>query len=134
LHRFRQDGSVAWLHEEIATDAEAGARACQKAHDGDFKVTKRKTKGRIGSSFDDFLDEQGIRGQVEDMALKEIISDQIATAMKAKQITKTAMARRMGTSRRQLDRLLDPHNQSVTLLTLRRAAAAVGRTLRVELK
>jgi hypothetical protein len=97
-------------------------------------MTKRKTKGRIGSSFDDFLDEQGIRGRVEDMALKEIISDQIAMAMKAQRITKTAMARRMGTSRRQLDRLLDPSNQSVTLLTLRRAAAAVGRTLRVELR
>jgi hypothetical protein len=97
-------------------------------------MTKRKTRGRIGSSFDDFLDEQGIRGRVEDMALKEIISDQIAMAMKAQRITKTAMARRMGTSRRQLDRLLDPGNQSVTLLTLRRAAAAVGRTLRVELR
>jgi hypothetical protein len=97
-------------------------------------MTKRKIRGRIGSSFDDFLDEQGIRGRVEDMALKEIISDQIAMAMKAQRITKTAMARRMGTSRRQLDRLLDPGNQSVTLLTLRRAAAAVGRTLRVELR
>jgi len=97
-------------------------------------MTKRKTKGRIGSSLDDFLEEQGILAQVEDLALKEIISDQIAIAMKAKRITKSAMARRMGTSRRQLDRLLDPHNQSVTLLTLRRAAAAVGRTLRVELK
>jgi hypothetical protein len=97
-------------------------------------MTKRRAKGRIGSSFEDFLDEEGIREQVEDLALKEIISDQIAMAMKAKRITKSAMARRMGTSRRQLDRLLDPRNPSVTLLTLRRAAAAVGRTLRVELK
>ena len=71
---------------------------------------------------------------MEDLALKEIIADQLVHAMKKAGITKTAMAARMGTSRRQLDRLLDPRNQSVTLLTLRRAATAVGRTLRVELK
>jgi antitoxin HicB len=94
----------------------------------------KKSKGRIGSSFDSYLAEAGIREEVEDLALKEIIADQLAQAMKKAGITKTAMAARMGTSRRQLDRLLDPHNQSVTLLTLRRAATAVGRTLRVELK
>ena len=97
-------------------------------------MIRRKMKARIGSSFDDFLDDEGIRDEVHDLAIKEIISDQIATAMKSKGITKTAMARRMGTSRRQLDRLLDPRNTSVTLLTLRRAAAAVGRKLRVELR
>jgi antitoxin HicB len=97
-------------------------------------MRKRKTKGRIGSSFDEFLDEEGIRESVHDLAIKEIISDQIAAAMKTKGITKSVMARRMGTSRRQLDRLLDPRNASVTLLTLRRAAAAVGRKLRVELR
>ena len=97
-------------------------------------MTKRKTKGKIGSSFDEFLDEEGIRDEVEDAAIKEIIADQIAAAMRSTGITKASMARRMGTSRRQLDRLLDPNNPSVTLLTLRRAAAAVGRTLRVELK
>jgi antitoxin HicB len=97
-------------------------------------MTKRKTKGRIGSSLDDFLDEHGVRDEVHDLAIKEIISDQIAAAMKTKGMTKSAMARRMGTSRRQLDRLLDPRNSSVTLLTLRRAAAALGRKLRVELR
>jgi len=94
----------------------------------------KKQKGRIGSSFNDYLAEEGIREEVEDMALKEIIADQLAQAMKNAGITKTAMAQRMGTSRRQLDRLLDPRNPSVTLLTLRRAASAVGRRLRVELK
>ena len=91
-----------------------------------------KPKGRIGSSFDDFLAEEGIREEVEDLALKEIIADQIATVMKKQGITKTTMAARMGTSRRQLDRLLDPGNPSVTLLTLRRAATAIGRRLHVE--
>lgn len=91
-------------------------------------------KGRAGSSFAEFLDEEGIREEVEDLALKEIIADQIAVAMKKQRITKSRMAARMGTSRRQLDRLLDPANPSVTLLTLRRAASAVGRKLRVELR
>ena len=93
-----------------------------------------KSAGRIGSSFDDYLDHEGIRDEVEDLALKEIIADQLKSAMRESGITKTSMAARMGTSRRQLDRLLDPHNQSVTLLTLRRAASALGRSLRVELK
>ena len=93
-----------------------------------------KAKPRVGSSFDDFLKEQGIRDEVEDIALKEIIADQVSAAMNARGMTKTAMARRMGTSRRQLDRLLDPSNPSVTLTTLRRAAQAVGKTLSVELR
>lgn len=93
-----------------------------------------EAKGRVGSSFDDFLDEEGIRGEVEDLALKEIIADQVAAAMRDRGMTKTAMAERMGTSRRQLDRLLDPSNPSVTLSTLRRAAQAVGKTLSVDLR
>jgi len=67
-------------------------------------------------------------------ALKEIIADQIAVAMRRRKITKSAMAARMRTSRRQVDRLLDPLNPSVTLLTLRRAASAVGKRLHIELR
>jgi antitoxin HicB len=84
-------------------------------------------------TFDNFLEEQGLLAATEEVALKEIIADQIRQAMADQGITKTAMARRMHTDRRQLDRLLDPRNASVTLSTLRRAANAVGRTLRVEL-
>jgi transcriptional regulator with XRE-family HTH domain len=69
----------------------------------------------------------------EERAIKEIIAEQLAEAMKVQGITESAMAERMRTSRRQLDRLLDPTTPSVTLETLRRAANAVGRTLRVEL-
>ncbi|HEX3672654.1 MAG TPA: hypothetical protein VHU87_00130 [Rhizomicrobium sp.] len=97
-------------------------------------MADRKAKGRIGSSFDAYLEEEGIREDVEDQALKEIIADQIAAAMKKEGLTKSRMATRMRTSRRQLDRLLDPRNHSVTLLTLRRAASALGRKLRVELR
>jgi antitoxin HicB len=92
-------------------------------------------KGRIApdETFDEFLAGQGMLAETEELALKEIIADQIREAMKAGGITKTEMAARMRTDRRQLDRLLDPKNPSVTLSTLRRAASAVGRSLRVEL-
>lgn len=84
-------------------------------------------------TFDDFLEEEGLLAETEEAALKQIIAEQIKTAMAEEKLTKTEMAARMHTDRRQLDRLLDPANPSVTLSTLRRAANAVGRTLRVEL-
>lgn len=90
-------------------------------------------QGRIGSRFSDFLDEQGIREDVEGQAVKELIAEQIAAAMKDKGLTKAAMAQRMQTTRAQLDRLLDPGNPSVTLTTLQRAAKAVGRSLTIAL-
>ena len=91
-------------------------------------------KGRVcAETFDEFLASQGMLEECEEAAIKRVLAWQIAEAMKAQGITKTAMASRMKTDRRQLDRLLDPKNPSVTLSTLRRAAAAVGRTLRVEL-
>ena len=91
-------------------------------------------KGRVSQeTFDDFLAEQGMLAACEDHAIKEMIADQLASAMKEQGITKSAMAERMKTSRRQLDRLFDPAIPSVTLSTLRRAANAVGKTLRIEL-
>jgi antitoxin HicB len=94
----------------------------------------KKRKGSVSQeTFDDFLANQGMLGACEDRAIKEIIAEQLAAAMDEQGITKVAMAARMKTSRRQLDRLLDPAIPSVTLDTLRRAASAVGRTLRVEL-
>jgi DNA-binding Xre family transcriptional regulator len=85
-------------------------------------------------TFDEFLAKDDLLAETEDAAIKEIIADQIKVAMHKQHLSKTAMAARMRTSRRQLDRLLDPNNQSVTLATLHRAASAVGRTLRVELE
>jgi len=100
-----------------------------------MKKNGRK-KGSIDRSetFDDFLAKDGLLAETEDAAIKAIIADQIKVAMQKQKLSKTAMATRMKTSRRQLDRLLDPDNPSVTLATLRRAASAVGRTLRVELE
>ncbi len=92
-------------------------------------------KGSIAQdeTFDEFLNEEGLLAQAEEMAIKELIAEQIQSAMKTQGITKTAMALKMHTSRRQLERLLDRENPSVTLSTLRRAATAVGRKLKVEL-
>ncbi len=95
-------------------------------------MTKRK-KGRIGSSFDDFLKENGIYEEVTARAIKRVIARQLDAVMRDQGITKSALAKRMRTSRAQLDRLLDPENESVTLGTLTRAARAVGRQLRMEL-
>ena len=96
---------------------------------------KRPKRGSVDRSetFDDFLASEGLLAETEDTAIKEIIADQIKAAMHKQRLSKTEMAARMKTSRRQLDRLLDHNNPSVTLSTLRRAAMAVGRTLRVEL-
>ena len=96
------------------------------------KVTG-EPKGRIGSAFDDFLKDECIFEQVQAGALKKVVAHQLGEAMKAQKLTKVAMAKRMNTSRSALDRLLDPNNASVSLDTLTRAAAAVGREIRLEL-
>lgn len=90
-------------------------------------------KGRIGSSFDDFLKEEGIYEEVTARAIKRVIARQLQGLMEKQGLTKSELAKRMQTSRAQLDRLLDPDNESVTLGTLARAAQAVGRHLRLEL-
>lgn len=91
------------------------------------------TSRHIGSSFDDFLKEEGIEGEATAHAVKRVLAWQIEEAMTAQGITKSEMAKRMKTSRAQLDRLLDPDNDKVQLDTVQRAATAVGRTLRLEL-
>ena len=87
----------------------------------------------IGSSFDDFLQEEGLLAQAEATAVKRIIAYQIEEEMTERQISKSALARMMQTSRSSLDRLLDPENASVTLLTLESAALALGKKLKVQL-
>jgi antitoxin HicB len=94
----------------------------------------RKQKGSISTeTFDDFLADQGMLEACEDHAIKEMVAEQLAQAMQKQGLTEMQMAARMRTSRRQLDRLFDPTVPSVTLDTLRRAAHAVGRSLRIEL-
>lgn len=90
-------------------------------------------KGKAGSSFEDFLKEEGTYEATTEQAVKRVIAYQLAEAMKAQRISKVEMAKRLDTSRSQLDRLLDPSNNGVTLAMLSRAAAAVGRKLNIEL-
>lgn len=96
-------------------------------------MSRNVEKGRIGSSFDDFLREEGTYEETTERAIKRVLTRQIQAAMAENNLTKTAMAARMKTSRQALDRLLDPANESVTLSTLARAARAVGRKIRIEL-
>jgi len=83
----------------------------------------------IGSSLQDFLEEEGILEDASHVALKRVISFQILEAMEKLELSKTKLAEEMGTSRSALDRLLDPDNDSVTLDTLKRAAQATGKRL-----
>ena len=89
-------------------------------------------KKNIGSRFDDFLQEEAILEDATAVALKRVIAWQIAEEMKAQQITKTELARRMHTSRAALNRLLDETDPSLTLTTLASAAAAQGRKVNIE--
>ena len=91
------------------------------------------TNKHIGSDFDAFLEEEGLLTEVETAALKRVIAYQVEELMQRQRLTKTEMAKRMQTSRASLNRLLDPSNPSVTLQTLERAAAALGKRLRIEL-
>ena len=90
-------------------------------------------KKRIGSNFDEFLRDEQLLDDVEATAIKRVIAFQIVQEMKRRKLTKMEMASRMKTSRAALERLLDPTNPSVTLSTLKRAASALGKKLRVEL-
>ena len=92
-----------------------------------------KKSSRIGSSFDDFLAEESLLDKATAAAQKRVLAWQVADAMKKRRLSKAALAGRMRTSRSALDRLLDPDNASVTLATLGRAAAALGKRLRVEM-
>lgn len=87
----------------------------------------------IGSSFDDFLEAEGIANEVESGAIKKLISFQLLETIKNENLTKTELAHRLETSRAAVNRLLDPNNDSVTLSTLIKAATVLGKKLKLEL-
>jgi antitoxin HicB len=93
----------------------------------------KKKNRHVGSTFESWLNEAGIREEVTVAAIKAVIARQLATEMKKKKLTKKRMAELMKTSRTQLDRLLDPDNGNATIESLQRAAKIVGRELRMEL-
>ena len=92
-----------------------------------------KSNSYVGSSFDDFLEEEGIKEEVEAGAVKKIIAWQLQKILENEHLSKTELAHRLDTSRAAVDRLLDPDNASVTLITLEKAASVLGRKLKLEL-
>lgn len=96
-------------------------------------MTRDMEKGRPGQTFDDFLKEQDSYEATRARAVKRVLGFQLAEAMKRQGITKLEMARRLQTRQSQLDRLLDPDYEDVTLALLARAARVLGRDLRLEL-
>lgn len=91
------------------------------------------TQKTIGSSFDEFLEEEGILNEVTSLAHKRVLTWQIENAMQAQHITQREMAKRMQTSRSSVHRLLDPNNPSVTLGTIDKAASALGMKLTISI-
>ncbi|MFZ5572901.1 MAG: Fis family transcriptional regulator [Thermodesulfobacteriota bacterium] len=87
----------------------------------------------IGSDFDEFLEEEGLLEDCTESAIKKVLAWQLRQEMEKKKMTKTMMAKKMKTSRTSLERLLDPKNESITLLTMKKAAAVLGRKLKLEL-
>ncbi|MBT5934854.1 XRE family transcriptional regulator [Sulfurimonas sp.] len=90
-------------------------------------------KNAIGSSFDDFLEEENILAQSDATAIKRVIAFEVEKSMEEEHITKTEMAKRMGTSRSSLTRLLDPLNNSITLATIETALAAIGKRVQIQI-
>ncbi len=90
-------------------------------------------EGHAGSDFDDFLRAEGLLDEVEALAARRVLAYQIAEAMEERGLSKVEMARRMGTSRSTLNRLLDPKVPSVTLLTIEKAASVLGKRVRIEI-
>jgi len=95
-------------------------------------VARRRNK-HLGSSFDEFLQTEGLYEEVTALAWKRVLSWEVAEAMKKEGISKSEMAKRMGTSRSQLERLLDQKNPNILLETVQKAAAAVGKRLTIGL-
>jgi antitoxin HicB len=87
----------------------------------------------IGSNFDDFLQDEGLMVEAEATAIKRVLAFQIQQEMEELNLSKSALARLMNTSRSSLDRLLDPENTSVTLVTMESAAIALGKKLKIQL-
>jgi antitoxin HicB len=124
--------SSAWVYEKNAADPEARYRFGHATQKGGKAMTKNNP--HIGSSFEDFLAEEGLLEECTNAAIKRVIAWQVEQAMQERGLTKAAMAHEMHTSRAALNRLLDPENTSITLHTLQRAAAVVGKRVQITLE
>jgi len=125
---------VEWcIFKEVATSPHCLKPKPRQAKISEIGLSKMTKQNHIGSSFDEFLSEENLLEETEAVAIKRVITHQLETIMKQKHLTKTMLAKRMHTSRSSLERLFDPANKSVTLVTLNKAAAAMGKKLEVQL-
>jgi antitoxin HicB len=92
-----------------------------------------KRNPHFGSSVEDFLAAKGLLEEATEHAIKAVVAWQLKTQMEQQHLTKSALAKKLHTSRSQIDRVLDPNNDDVSVSTLRKAAAAVGQKLKLEL-
>jgi antitoxin HicB len=136
--RFDGPSECRWSITSTVEPGRSGSGPCQATIEEDQErgmTTKatRRTNPRVGSDFDDFLREEGIDDQAEAVSVKRVLASELERNMQKAQLTKTDMAKRMGTTRAQLDRLLNPENPATTLQTLVKAAGAVGKRVKISL-
>jgi antitoxin HicB len=96
-------------------------------------MTEESEHSPLGSSFESWLEEEGILEETTEHAIKSVVSWQLQKTMQERGLSKKTMAALMGTSRSQLDRLLDPESDAVTLKSLVRAARLVGKKIKIDL-
>jgi len=132
LRLLGSHGFASWLYQEVPENAQVRSRFGNEKNE-ELDMTEDIEKGRLGQYFEEFLKEQGTYESTTAQAVKRVLAFQLSEAMKTQGLSKVEMARRLHTSRSQLDRLLDPENEGVTVGMLARAAKAVGRELRIEL-
>ena len=125
-----------WLRELSGTDRNKVANNSKTRLEISDKQNEEylMNKKNIGSSFDDFLEEEAILDETTAVAIKRVIAWQIDQEMKVQKLTKSAMVKKMHTSRSALNRLLDENDTSLTLTTLSRAASVLGKRFRIELE
>ena len=127
------------LDEGVLVALHAFIKKSQKTPPDDVAIARRRlkelqlmSKRHHGSTLDDFLRDEGTFEETQTLAIKEVVVWQLAAAMQQRSLSKARLAALLGTSRSQVDRLLDP-TRDVTLSTLQRAAALVGRKVQIEL-
>ena len=125
----RSNGLAEWLRQEGAEDPETRLGTRETTSKGDHIMTKKK--GHVGSSFQDYLAEEGTLEETNAIAVKRVLAWQLEQAMARRRMSRSAMAQ-MSTSRSQLDRILDPDNDHIRLDTLTAAAHVFGLSLRIE--
>jgi antitoxin HicB len=128
LHLSQAPRRIARIHQEDTRHTRRRSEASAQTHEGVGAMSRK----RMGSSIDDFMKEEGILEETQAQAIKEVVAWQLAEAMKRKKISKSRMATMLKTSRSQVDRLLDSRDD-ITLLSLQRAAAMVGKRVSIEL-